>query len=145
MLFIIKYNMKLSYIFSIGLTVILILSTSSVYAQNNESKPTNKIQTIELLQHQIKQDDFFNELVGQVKNSFDSDVTFIKVTATFYDKDGTVLNTAFTYTDPQDLPAKSKGSFNMLIGGNIDEIDKYDITITWNGVGSGINVIENLS
>ncbi|MGD1836706.1 MAG: FxLYD domain-containing protein [Nitrososphaeraceae archaeon] len=137
--------MKITYLFLLYVSAALMFVTSTAYGQekNDESTATTG-QTIELLHHEITHDDFFNELVGQVKNSFNTHVTFIKVTATFYDKDDNVLNTAFTYTDPQDLPPKSKGSFSMLIGGDIKNIDTYDVTITWNGAGSGINMIEDM-
>ena len=42
--------------------------------------------------------DYYN-LVGEVFNSTDSNIDFVKVVATFYDKAGTVIGTSFTYTE----------------------------------------------
>lgn len=38
-------------------------------------------------------------LVGEVFNSTDSSINFVEVVATFYDETGTVIGTAFTYTE----------------------------------------------
>ena len=54
-------------------------------------------------------------MVGEIKNRGEDDVTFVKIVATFYDKEGIVIGTDFTYTDPHDLRAGQKAPYDISI------------------------------
>ena len=127
-----------------GIVPVLMLVTNAVYSQEmtNQSQIATE-PTIELLKHKIMKGDFSDKLIGQVKNTFDDNASFVKIIATFYDVNGDLLGTESTYTDPSDMLPQMKAPFEMTIE-NAGSIASYDITITWKGSGSGINAIEGL-
>lgn len=137
---------KILYLSTItGIIPALMLSANIGYSQDavNNTETTTE-QTIELLKHKIEKGEFMNRFVGQVKNSLNDLVSTVKITITFYDKHGDIISTKYRYTDPQDILPQSKVSFEMYMDKNIENIKSYDVTITWNGAGSGINSIKNL-
>lgn len=137
---------KILYLSTItGIIPALMLSANIGYSQDavNNTETTTE-QTIELLKHKIEKGEFMNRFVGQVKNSLNDLVSTVKITITFYDKHGDIIGTKYRYTDPQDILPQSKVSFEMYMDKNIENIKSYDVTITWNGAGSGINSIKNL-
>jgi hypothetical protein len=127
-----------------GIVVVLMLVTNPIFGQGiaNQSQIATE-PTIELLKHKITKGDFSDKLIGQVKNTLDDKVSFVKIIATFYDVNGDLLGTESTYTDPSDMLPQMKAPFEMTID-NAGSIASYDITITWKGSGSGINAIEGL-
>ena len=54
-------------------------------------------------------------VVGEVENGGNTTAKFVKVTMTFYDANGTVVGTSFTYTDPHDLAPGAKGPFDLIL------------------------------
>ena len=128
-----------------GIIPALMLSSNLVYSQDtvNNTETTTE-QTIELLKNKIEKGEFMNKFVGQVKNPLDGLVSTVRITSTFYDEHGDIISTRYLYTDPQDIAPQSKVSFEMYMNENIDNIKSYDVTITWDGVGSGITLMKNL-
>lgn len=59
-------------------------------------------------------DDTFN-IAGEINNNGTRDVDFVKVSATLYNTDGTVIGSDFTYTDPSTIPAGDKAPFQFRI------------------------------
>jgi hypothetical protein len=53
------------------------------------------------------------EVVGQVTNGGTRNTEYVKVTATFYDENGRVIDTDYTYTDPSDLAAGQSAPFEI--------------------------------
>ena len=128
-----------------GIIPVLMLSANTGYSQDAiDNTETTTEQTVELVKHKIEKGEFMNKFVGQVKNSLDHLVSTVKITLTYYDKQGDIINTKYGYTDPQDIAPQSKVSFEMYMNKNIDNIKSYDVTMTWHGAGSGINSIKNL-
>ena len=66
------------------------------------------------------------EIVGEIKNNSDEEATFVKITATFYNDDGIVIGTDFTYTDPHDIRPGRTAPYSETIGIG-DSIDVSDI------------------
>lgn len=54
-------------------------------------------------------------LVGEIQNGTPDSVTFVKATATFYDKNNNVVATDFTYTSPSDLSPGDKAPFEIIL------------------------------
>jgi hypothetical protein len=53
------------------------------------------------------------EVIGQITNGGTSSTEYVKVTATFYDENGRVIDTDYTYTDPSDLAAGQSAPFEI--------------------------------
>lgn len=51
---------------------------------------------------------------GEVENIGNMDVTFVRVVSTLYDSDGNVVDTDFTYTDPEDLRIGQSAPFELV-------------------------------
>lgn len=67
------------------------------------------------------------EVIGQVTNGGTRSTEFVKITATFYDENGRVIDTDYTYTDPSDLAAGQSAPFeirttNEEIAENIESV-----------------------
>ena len=128
-----------------GIIPALMLYPNLIYSQDIvNNKETITEPTIELLKNKIEKDEFMSKFVGQVKNPLNDLVSTVKITSTFYDKHGDIISTKYLYTDPQDILPQSKVSFEMYMNKNIENIKSYDVTITWDGAGSGITSIKNL-
>jgi hypothetical protein len=54
-------------------------------------------------------------IVGEIINESNKPLTFVKVTATFYDSNNSVVGTDFTYTSPSTLQPGQKAPFDMII------------------------------
>jgi hypothetical protein len=68
---------------------------------------------------------------GQIKNTGNQDVTFVKLVATFYRSDNTVAACASTFSDPIDLKAGDIGQFKLSTYGKFvitpEEIEYYSL------------------
>jgi hypothetical protein len=82
-----------------------------------------------VVSHSTKKDKILDpiyELVGEIKNRSDEEVTYVKIIATFYDDKGIVIGTDYTYTDPSDLNPGRTAPYSLTIGFG-DTIDINDI------------------
>jgi len=55
------------------------------------------------------------EIVGEVQNQADGVSTYTKIVGTFYDENGKVIYTDYTFTDPSDVPAGATNPFKMTL------------------------------
>jgi hypothetical protein len=55
------------------------------------------------------------EIVGEVQNQADQVSVYTKIIGTFYDTSGKIIYTAYTFTDPSDVPAGATYPFKMTI------------------------------
>jgi hypothetical protein len=68
-----------------------------------------------LLSQRYNEEEFSNEIVGEVENNGTEPVEYVKVAVTFYDDNGNVVGTGNTYADPSDLAPGMKSPFKILI------------------------------
>ena len=54
-------------------------------------------------------------VVGEIQNATPDSVTFVKATATFYDKNNNVVATDYSYTSPSDLGPGDKAPFEIIL------------------------------
>lgn len=76
----------------------------------------------------------YKKIVGEVINSTSGKVTYVKVTATYYDKDGKVTGTDFTYagdTASTPLEVGLTAPFEITTLDQAIIIDHYKLDITW--------------
>jgi len=68
-------------------------------------------------------------LVGEIKNIGVYPTTYVEVIATFYDNTGKVVDCDFTFSNPNDLKADQKASFEItLISDRVPLVDSYELT-----------------
>jgi hypothetical protein len=99
----------------------------SYFAETFESEADDPVFVVS---HSTKKDKIFKDtiydIVGEIKNTGDEEVTFVKIIATFYDDSGIVIGTDFTYTDPSDIRPGRTAPYTLSIGFG-DSIDVNDI------------------
>ena len=55
----------------------------------------------------------YHEIVGEVQNEGTRKSSFVKVVCTYYDANGEVIGTSFTYTDPGEIDAGDSAPFEL--------------------------------
>ncbi len=107
----------------------------SYFIENFESDPEDPVYVVS---HSTKKDKILDpiyKLVGEIKNNGDEDVSFVKIIGTFYDKDGIVIGTDFTYTDPTDIKAGRTAPYSLTLGFgdsiNIKDIGSATYNLEW--------------
>lgn len=117
-------------------------TTNNSYARPEyNSSATNKVteetpqkkSKVEVLSHSVKKVYGNTSIVGEIQNNGSSPASFVKVTATFYDSSGKVVDTSFTYAgDTANTPLGSgkKSPFEIgLIGGT--PFSTYKLDVDW--------------
>jgi DNA-binding beta-propeller fold protein YncE len=108
----------------------------SYFEENFESDPEDPVYVVS---HSTKKDKILDpmyKLVGEIKNKSDEEVTFVKIIGTFYDENGVVIGTDYTYTDPTDIKPGRTAPYSLTLGFG-DSIDVKDISrasysLEWN-------------
>lgn len=112
----------------IGATLCIILLTShysAASAQKNE---------ITVLSSRTYIDDYgFYHLVGEIQNNLGVPITYAKIVATFYDSQGQVVATDFTYSMIDILRPGEKSPFEiaLLDASQIQKISSYKLSGSW--------------
>ena len=109
----------------------------SYFGEIFESDPEDPVYVVS---HSTKKDKIFGDttydLVGEIKNKSDEEVTFVKITGTFYDDKGIVIGTDFTYTDPSDLKPGRTAPYTLSLGFgdsiDVNEIAEAKYNLEWN-------------
>lgn len=72
----------------------------------------------------------YMHVVGEIKNIESGTATYVKVAATFYDETGTVVATAFTFSDPSDIEPGQKAPFEIILieKSRVTLVDSYSLT-----------------
>jgi hypothetical protein len=107
---------------------------------SSSSNTADSDSTLKILsQNEIRDDnkDFPSyKIVGEVKNNGDKTATFVKISATLYDKSGAVVGTDFAFTSPSDVKAGHKAPFEVSVlkdnvkGHDFDIIDHYELQVS---------------
>lgn len=63
----------------------------------------------------------YGEVVGRVVNNSDRTATQVKIVCTIYDAGGTLVDSIFGYTDPQDIAPHLGAQFTMLTHNKVDK------------------------
>lgn len=86
---------------------------------------------LEILSHSSYEDIVgFLHIVGEIKNTGASTATFVQVAAACYDESGTVVASAFTFSDPYDLAPDQVAPFEVLVldEDQVDLVTSYSLT-----------------
>ena len=100
------------------------------------SKNFSNASRVEIVSHGLKKRKYTKSpsIVGEVKNLGNEPVNYVKVMATFYDSNGNVVDTAWTFagdTADTDLQPEQTAPFEISL---IDEtpFHHYKLDVTWN-------------
>lgn len=73
-------------------------------------------------------------IVGEVLNQAPVTAKFVKIIATFYNANGQVIGTDFTYADPSDLAPNQRAPFDILVSeGSMPmyQMGSYGLAVDW--------------
>lgn len=109
--------------------------------QTENSSPPSVSQTsqetlgkVEVKSHTKKVEYGYPKIVGEVVNNSANPVTYVKITATFYDSEGQVVGTDYTYAgDTSSTPLTPKATTPFELTGESGlTFDTYKLDVTWN-------------
>lgn len=104
-------------------------------SQNEEPKKEAEKAKIEIVSHKEKKSQYgASSIIGEVINNGTAPASFISITATFYDANGQVVDTASAYaanTADVALQPGSKTPFEIMRLQDI-KFDNYKLDVTWN-------------
>jgi hypothetical protein len=128
--------------FLISLTVANVYGVFMVEDFQEESNTKAKIILIE---QKYKSDRFTDNTIGKVKNIGNGTAEFIQLTFNLYNKQGRLIGTEFTYSDPDTLKPGQKAPFNMFIDEKTgDKVKAFEVSLTWNNPDGSEEYIENV-
>lgn len=96
--------------------------------------PTVVAGKVEVKSEKKKIDIGYTKIVGEVINNTEKPVENVKITATFYDADGEVIATNFTYAgDTTNTPLEKGKTTPFEVSSYPDKInaDSYKLDVTW--------------
>jgi hypothetical protein len=71
-------------------------------------------------------------VVGTVKNTGAQNATFVEIIATFYDANGKVVMTDYTYSKPDSLNAGQQASFKLIEPYQVNKINHFTLQVQCN-------------
>ena len=98
-----------------------------------------------LIEQKYKSDRFTDNIIGKVKNIGNGTAEFIQLSFNLYNKQGRLIGTEFTYSDPDTLKPGQKAPFNMFIDEKTgDKVKAFEVSLTWNNPDGTEEYIENV-
>jgi hypothetical protein len=75
-------------------------------------------------------------IVGEVRNDLSQLVNYVQIVGTFYDSNGVLIDTDFTYTDLDYLRPGEKSPFRLIVSDEsvVQRIDSYTLAVNWEPV-----------
>lgn len=125
----------------IFLTSLLTFNTQLVHAATNVS----------ILSHTGYLDSLgYYHVIGEVQNTGDQAVNFVKITATFYDSNDVVVATEFTYTMVDVILPNRKSPFDIILADAVQsaKVDHYSLTVTFSAASPkplGLEILSHSS
>ena len=109
-------------------------SGSEVSTQASPQQTSESQGKVEVKSHTKKVDYGYPKIVGEVVNNTQNPTTFVKVTATFYDNQGKVVGTSFTYAGDTASTALGPQATSPFEITDISQrnFDTYKLDVTWN-------------
>jgi hypothetical protein len=85
-------------------------------------------------------------VVGEVQNNLNANVRFVKISVIFYDEDGEIIGTDYTYTMLDFLRPNQKSPFDL--SSYLEQIKpaSYDLSVTWKEAPfEGLEIVSHTS
>ena len=123
-------NMKLH--LRLIMILLLIIGIFSAYQNSIYSQTAQEEKKVELLDHEVQNNEHPNKLIGQVHNMINNNVEYVTIIVTFYDETGEKIGSKSTYSKPSTIKSNMTAPFEMVLGDEISKnVASYDVTITW--------------
>jgi hypothetical protein len=106
-------------------------------AQGSSTSTSNSVRANEadiiILSQRYNQEQFGDSIVGEVENNGIATADFVQITASFYNVNGQIVGTEFTYADPSSIEPGSRSPFEIFITSEAiqDETERYEFTLQW--------------
>jgi hypothetical protein len=73
-------------------------------------------------------------VVGEVENNSSKTASYVEISGTFYDANGTVVGTTFTFTEPHDITPGGKAPFDLILLSDqssipVNQIKRYSLQV----------------
>jgi hypothetical protein len=106
-------------------------STSTTGSSNNGQ--TQSSNDLVLLSQRYNNERFGDEIVGEILNNGTITAEFAKVSVSFYDENGAILGSEFTYADPSTISPGQRAAFTIFITSDTieDDTETYEFTLQW--------------
>jgi hypothetical protein len=108
-------------------------STRQEQLLNPIKEELESINKVEIKSHTQKIDRGYPKIVGEVINNINRSVTYVKIIATFYDSEGVVVGTDFTFAgDTTSTPLEPNQTTPFEVRGEKGlTFDSYKLDVTW--------------
>ena len=115
--------------------------------QTKTIENTSKAKIILTGQNYIENEDSnYDDINGQVKNIGNGTAESIKITFTFYDSNGNMVGTHYTYIDVEKLNPGQKAPFSITIDKTeIQNRAQYEISLSWYNADGTEDYIEDVN
>jgi hypothetical protein len=116
------------YFIYVAVGVLISLLTLGVDDKEVRAQPD-----ISLVSQRYIEESFSNQIVGEVLNNGTEAAEFVEATASFYDANGQIVGTEYTFADPSTVQQGTKSPFTIsIISETINnEAASYSITLQW--------------
>jgi hypothetical protein len=118
---------------------IAIIMPATAFAQNATSFTMDREERSDkgdviLLSQRYNNEQYGDEIVGEVRNNGSVPVDFVEITVTFYDENHNITGTDFTFSDPHILVPGMKAPFKFYLtdGSSTEDADTYEFSLSWN-------------
>ncbi len=94
---------------------------------------TQPLNDLVLLSQRYNSERFGDEIVGEILNNGTITAEYAKVSVSFYDANGAILGSEFTYADPSTLVPGQRAAFTIFITSDTieDDTETYEFTLQW--------------
>jgi hypothetical protein len=94
---------------------------------------TQPLNDLVLLSQRYNSERFGDEIVGEILNNGTITAEYAKVSVSFYDANGAILGSEFTYADPSTLAPGQRAAFTIFITSDTiaDDTETYEFTLQW--------------
>jgi hypothetical protein len=109
------------------------LPSISSGSDSNNNSLTQPVNDLVLLSQRYNDESFGDEIVGEILNNGTITAEYAKVSVSFYDENGAILGSQYTYTDPSTIDPGQKAAFNIFITSDTieDDTETYEFTLQW--------------
>ena len=104
-------------------------ASSYDFILNWDAAPEDPPAGLEFVSYTSYSDDYYLNIVGEVRNTSDQPMGWVKIAAALYATDGSLLNTNYTYTMLDYIPAGGTSPFKVWFGENWQDADTYEIQV----------------
>lgn len=108
-------------------------SQSTSTSGGSNTSLTQPLNDLVLLSQRYNDERFGDEIVGEILNNGSITAEFAKVSVSFYDENGAILGSEFTYADPSTLSPGQRAAFTIFITSDTieDDAETYEFTLQW--------------